>query len=70
MKIGVVIVTFNRILKLQHSLCCYSNQSFQPEYILVIDNNSNDGTYEYLDRWVQEKEKYKKYVNHLPENIG
>ena len=51
MKIGVVIVTYNRLEKLKIALKSYEKQSFKPQYILVVNNNSTDGTLEYLKEW-------------------
>lgn len=70
MDIGVVIVTYNRIEKLKIALEKYDNQTYMPEYVLVVNNNSTDGTYEYLEEWKNEKKAYKKYVINLEENIG
>ena len=55
MKIGVVIVTYNRLDKLKIALKSYENQKIKPKYILVVNNNSTDGTKEYLDSWKQEE---------------
>lgn len=70
MNIGVVLVTYNRIEKLKIALKKYDEQTYMPEYVLVVNNNSTDGTYEYLEEWKKEKKKYSKYVINLEENIG
>lgn len=70
MKIGVVVVTYNRLDKLKTSLSSYDQQSYLPEYVLVIDNHSTDGTTEYLDNWKEESGDYHKYVVHMDENTG
>ena len=44
MKIGVVLVTYNRLEKLKIALKSYEEQTVLPKYILVVNNNSNDGT--------------------------
>lgn len=69
--IGVVIVTFNRLEKLKKSLDCFMAQELMPKYILVVNNNSNDGTKEFLDYWKNDNNMaLKKYVIHENENLG
>ena len=49
MKILAAVVTHNRLSLVKR---CYENikkQSFQPSEILIVDNESNDGTQEYFD---------------------
>ena len=48
MKLGVVLVTFNRLDKLKISLDCYEKQTIKPDYVIVVNNNSSDGTTEFL----------------------
>ena len=48
MKIGAVVVTFNRLSKLKLSLEKFEEQIHIPSYIIVVDNASTDGTSEYL----------------------
>lgn len=48
MKIIAVIVTSNRINLLKECLNSIKNQTLKPDRIIVIDNNSSDGTKEYL----------------------
>jgi GT2 family glycosyltransferase len=70
MSIGVVLVTYNRLEKLKTALNCYDMQTESPEYVLVINNHSNDGTEEYLKKWSNEKAAYRKIVSNLPQNTG
>lgn len=70
MDIGVVLVTFNRKDELKKALIKYEKQKKKPEYIIVVNNNSTDGTYEFLNYWEQEKNSIQKYVINLKENIG
>lgn len=69
-EIGIVIVTFNRKNDLQKALKCYEKQSVQPKYVIVIDNNSSDGTDEILKEWDNAKTNFNKYIISLEENIG
>ena len=70
MKFGVVLVTYNRLDKLKISLDCYDKQTYLPEYVLVVNNNSTDDTKKYLETWKKKKTKYDKIVLNLPSNIG
>lgn len=68
--IGVVIVTYNRLEKLKTALQSYEAQKYKPQYILVIDNHSTDGTDDYLENWEQESYETEHRVLRLVENIG
>ena len=70
MEIGVVLVTFNRLEKLKKALEAYERQTVKPKYILVVDNNSTDGTREYLENWKKEEKQYKKYTVFMEKNTG
>ena len=49
MKLGVVIVTYNRITLLKECLSRVLNQTVDINKVIVVNNNSDDGTKEYLD---------------------
>ena len=71
MRIGAVVVTYNRLDKLKNALAAYERSSLLPVYLLVVDNDSSDGTAEYLDEWKQSGPAgMKKEVLTLPENTG
>ena len=70
MKIGVVIVTYNRLEKLKIALESYEKQNAKPKYILVVNNNSNDGTKEYLEQWKEENSNIEKLILNLDKNTG
>lgn len=60
-KIAVVVVTYNRKEKLKNNLRCILEQTKQPNSIYIIDNASTDGTYEYINEFINEtKIKYKR----------
>ena len=67
---GVVLVTYNRINELKKAIEKYNEQTYLPQYILIVNNNSTDGTKEFLEKWENTKANYKKYVINLKENIG
>ncbi len=69
-RVGVVIVTYNRLDKLKVALNCFERQSVLPKYLLVVDNASADGTKEYLDTWRQENSGFTKYVIRHQDNLG
>ncbi|MDX9924653.1 MAG: glycosyltransferase, partial [Ignavibacteriaceae bacterium] len=48
MKIAAVVVTYNRLEYLKKCIDSLYNQSHQINKIIVIDNSSDDGTWEYL----------------------
>lgn len=57
-KVVAVIVTYNRCELLKENIECLLNQTY-PLDILVVDNNSTDGTYESLKDFIEEdKIKY------------
>lgn len=70
MKIAVVIVTFNRIKDLQITLNRYDTLTKKPDYIIIIDNASTDGTKDYLSSWIEINSSYVKMVHTCEENIG
>lgn len=70
MNITAVIVTFNRIDMLKKSLDLYNTQSVKMNRIIIVNNNSSDGTKEYLNQWKEVQEDYSKIVINLEENIG
>lgn len=70
MKIGVVIVTYNRLEKLKIALESYEKQKVKPKYILVVNNNSNDGTKEYLEQWKEKNNDIEKFILNLDKNTG
>lgn len=69
-KIAVVIVTYNRLEKLKKTLNCYDSQSGELDIVIVVNNNSSDGTIEYLANWEQSDSSYFKRVINLSENLG
>lgn len=68
--VGCVIVTYNRLEKLKKTLQCYSRQSLLPQYIVVVNNASTDGTAFFLNDWQNEPESFKKIVINTHHNIG
>lgn len=70
MSVCAVIVTFNRINDLKKCLEKYSKQTKKIDGIIVVNNCSNDGTKEYLEKWVNIHEEFNKNVLNLPANIG
>lgn len=63
-KIGVVILTYNRLNLLKITLCKVMAQTHKPLDILVVDNNSTDGTKDYLSG----RDEFQKLF--LDENTG
>ncbi|WP_373056154.1 glycosyltransferase family 2 protein [Zunongwangia sp. H14] len=63
-KVGVVILTYNRLHFLKICLCKVLAQTYDKMEVVVVDNNSKDGTREYLN----EQEGVQKIF--LKENSG
>jgi len=71
LSIDVVIVTYNRLQKLQHALECYELQTVGFNSLIVVNNNSDDGTSDFLSEWSNtECEKMTKVVLNSKENLG
>lgn len=70
MNFGVVLVTYNRLDKLKIAIKHYEQQSYLPKIIIVVNNASTDGTKEYLDKWLNKKNKIEKKVINLNKNTG
>ena len=70
MKIGVVIVTYNRLKKLKIALDCFDKQTRLPDSLIVVDNASSDGTCEWLWDWREKKADYSKTIVSNKENLG
>lgn len=65
--IDCVVVTYNRLELLKENLTRLQLQTYPIRTICVINNNSNDGTREYLEQFNHNK---KFNIRHLKENIG
>lgn len=69
MKVTAVVVTYNRIRLLRECMEALLNQDYREMDILIVDNNSNDGTREFIARMENEhKDKIKSL--YLDKNIG
>lgn len=66
MKLGVIIVTYNRLALLKECIDACLNQTYSFEKIYVVNNASSDGTKDYLDSLKNKKIE----VCNLSENIG
>jgi len=69
-KIAVVVVTYNRLEKLKKAMRAYSKQVYKPKYVIVVDNNSQDGTKDYLEEWKSNSEGFERNVINLEKNLG
>lgn len=70
MNVDVVIVTYNRLEKLKKALASYENQTKSFRSMIVVNNHSTDGTYEYLEEWKNEEAPFTKYVITTEDNLG
>lgn len=48
-KVGVVVVTYNRISLLQEVICSIQKQTYLNYDLIIVNNGSDDGTYEWLN---------------------
>ncbi len=69
-KIDVVVVTYNRIEKLKYALSCYEKQAEHINTLIVVNNHSSDGTYDFLKNWREQACGCKKIVLNLESNAG
>lgn len=67
MKYGVVIVTYNRLELLKQCVEQCLGQSLPFQNIVIVNNCSTDGTFEYLETW---KDDVRFVISHQSENLG
>lgn len=65
-KIAAVIVTYNRLEKLKKAIAAVLDQPI--DYVVVVNNKSNDGTREWLD--AEKSKDSRLIIEHLEENTG
>lgn len=66
LNISVVLVTYNRLTLLKKCLDALNKSTYNIKHVIIIDNNSTDGTSEYLEK-IKSK---KNIVQELNKNIG
>ncbi len=66
MKYSIVIVTYNRCELLKEAVECALAQSIRPSHVVIVNNNSTDGTKEYLDSINNSAV----VIRNLKENVG
>lgn len=67
MKTTAVVVTFNRLFFLKECIQALKNQTLKLSTIIIINNNSNDGTEEFLKKYDSDDQFI---IINLKENIG
>lgn len=68
--IGIVLVTYNRLEKLKIALSCYEKQKTKIDTMIIVNNCSTDGTFEFLEEYSKRKLKYKIVILNMPKNLG
>jgi GT2 family glycosyltransferase len=63
-------VTYNRLEKLKNAIKYYESLTVVPKTIIVVNNNSTDGTKEYLEEWKNAKHTFETVIVNLEENLG
>lgn len=66
MKVSAIIVTYNRLNYLKECLKCLEQQNYRLSKIVIINNNSDDGTTDYLNNL--ENNLY--IIKNLTKNLG
>ena len=66
-KVMIVVVTYNRKKMLKECIEACLNQTYKDFTLLIVDNNSTDGTYEEVVKKYENKQV--KYIN-TNKNIG
>ena len=61
--VSIIIPTYNRKSLLKRSIESVLNQTYKKFEIIIIDNNSSDGTYEYIKELNEDKIKFFKINN-------
>lgn len=64
MKIGAVVVTYNRLDKLKKALKSFEDQQYLPVYVIVVNNASTDTTAQYLQQWQEKMQDLKNHPYH------
>lgn len=67
-RFSVIIVTYNRLSLLKECLNNVLNQTYIPNNVTIVDNCSNDGTYDYLNNKVKTINYLKVYHENC--NVG
>lgn len=71
MKFAAVIVTYNRLKLLKEVITSFENQTRKPDYMIVVDNASNDGTDIFLQNWEKaDVDGIDKMRIRTPQNLG
>ncbi len=68
-KTAAVIVTYNRIEKLKICLKAFEEQRVRPDFTVVVDNASTDGTGLLLEKW-ESNDPASRIVLRQPRNLG
>lgn len=62
-KVSLIMLTYNRKHFLERSLNCCLNQDFDNYEIILINNNSTDGSEVICEKYFNENDKIKYYIN-------
>ncbi|MBR0279013.1 MAG: glycosyltransferase [Synergistaceae bacterium] len=69
-KISVVLATFNGIKFIKEQLDSIRTQTQIPDEVIISDDCSNDGTYEFCRKYIDEHKLNGWTVHRNPENLG
>jgi len=66
-----VLVTYNRLADLKKTLKAYVAQTLRPDYLIIVDNASTDGTTEFVDEWSSKhQDDFQILILHSEKNLG
>ncbi|WP_455794814.1 glycosyltransferase [Clostridium butyricum] len=57
-KVAIIVVTYNRKQLLKENILALKNQTYTEFDLLIIDNASTDGTYDYIEEYINESILY------------
>lgn len=61
--VTVYMPTYNRVELLKRAVDSVLNQSYKNIELIVVDDNSNDGTHEYLTRMAEKDSRFRYFIN-------
>lgn len=64
--VSAVVVTYNRLNLLKECVSALLNQTYEVKHLIIVNNNSNDGTEKYLETLNDDRI----IIKNLQENIG
>ena len=64
-KVSIVLVCYNEILNIEDCLKSILNQSYKKFELIIIDNDSNDGTKDLLKTYSKKDNRIRYFINRI-----